>query len=186
MRDFDEIRSALGLRTFLASPAGTLYFDPEAQTADRVLVRHFDATVPPELTRAYADLVEAVADWVQANPGVSRYVRVQRPLEVGRDFVARQHLVYYYSTASYDDLDAPPPPPQLDRMRAAVLESLSAPGADRRGGRPAVVERVVTASLLEPTGRTYFDEVDDLFVVVEPKITSVDVRDWVDAGPSGG
>jgi hypothetical protein len=73
-------------------------------------------------------------------------------------------------------------PPELDEMRKAVRAAMSRDGADLDRDGQAVVERVVTASLLEPTGRTYFDEID-LFVVVEPKIDAADVRDWVDLRP---
>jgi len=183
MRDFEDIRSALGLQKFLESSAGTLYFNPAADGADRVLVRRFDSTVPAELATVYADLIGAVADWVQADPGVARYARVERPLEVGRDFVVRPHPIYYVSTDSYDDLDGPPPPPELDDMRTAVRAAVTRNGADLNRNENTVVERVVTASLLEPTGRTYFNENDDLFVVVEPKIDAADVRDWADLRP---
>ena len=183
MRDFDDIRSALGLQKFLESPAGTLYFNPAAHGADRILVRLFDATVPPDLTPVYADLVQAVADWVQAAPDVARYVRVERPSEVGRDFIARPYPIYYVSTDAYDDPDGPLPPPELDEMRKAVRAAMTRNGADLDRGEHTVIERVVTASLLEPTGRTYFNEVDDLFVVVEPKIDAADVRGWADVHP---
>lgn len=177
MRDFEDIRSALGLQKFLESPAGTLYFSPTAHGADRVLVRRFDATVPPDLTPVYADLVRAVADWVQAAPDVARYVRVERPFEVGRDFIARPYPIYYVSTDAYD-ADGPLPPPELDDMHKAVRAAVARRGADQDRGEHVVIGRVVTASLLEPTGRTYFNENDDLFVVVEPKIDAADVHDW--------
>lgn len=182
MRDFEDVRSALGLQRFLASPAGTLYFNPAAQGADRILVRHFDATVPPDLTPVYADLIQAVGDWVQAAPGVARYVRVERPREVGRDFMVRPYPIYYVSTDAYDP-DGPLPPPELDEMRRAVRAAMMRKGGDPDRGEYAVIERVVTASLLEPTGRTYFNESDGLFVVVEPKIDASDVRDWAGLRP---
>ena len=177
MREFEDIRSALGLQKFLESATGTLYFNPAADGADRVLVRRFDATVPAELAAVYADLVSAVADWVDATPDVARYVRVERPLEVGRDFIARPYPIYYISTDAYDP-DGPPPPPELDEMHKAVRTAMMRKGGNLNRGEYTVIERVVTATLLEPTGRTYFNENDDLFVVVEPKIDAADVHDW--------
>ena len=79
MRTFAELNSDGRLRHFLASDPGTLYFDPLAQGVDRVLVRRFSEAVGA----TYADLVQAVADWVDVDPDVARWVRVQRPREVG-------------------------------------------------------------------------------------------------------
>jgi hypothetical protein len=178
MRNFAEIRAALGLRKFLDSRLGTLYFNPTAQGADRILVRHFDSAIPAELTAVYADLFEKVADWVDSSSAIAPYVRVERPVEVGPDFIARPYPVYYVSTDAYDYADeAPPPPPELDEMRTAVRAALSGKGTGPLD-ESVVVARVLRASLLEPTGRTYFNEDEGTFVVVEPKIGEADVHDW--------
>jgi hypothetical protein len=186
MRDFNEVRSALGLRKFLDSTMGTLYFSPAAQGADRVLVRHFDSAASSDLTAVYADLIQAVADWVDAAPDVARYVRVERPLEVGSDFIMRPYPIYYVSTDAYDYSDeAPQPPPELYEMRKSVRAAVTGKVTGLNPDENAVIGRVVGASLLEPTGRTYFNEADDLFVVVEPKIDAADVLDWASARPCG-
>lgn len=177
MRDFHELQAQRGLRRFLASDAGALYLDPDATGDDRLLVRRFDGTIPPALTAAYADLVHAVEDWVMTRPAVARWVRVELPVEVGRDFITRPHVIYHVSTATYGELDAPPEPPELATMRAVVRGELEAAGADPREN---VLARVITASLLEPSGRTTYDEFAEEFLVVEPKIDALDCREWHD------
>lgn len=178
MRDFHEIQTEHGLQGFLASEMGSLYFRPGATFDDRLMVRHFDGAIAPELTASYADLVHAVENWVMTRPDVARWVRVEVPVEVGHDFIARPHPIYYTSTASYGEADAPPAPPQLEQMRAVVRRAL-ATGDERADPQVSeVLHRVVTTSLLEPTGRTYYDDVADEFVVVEPKIDERDAREW--------
>lgn len=179
MRTFAELQTARPLQHFLVSDPGTLYFDPQAQGVNRILVRRFDdATGAATSSATYADIVQAVADWVDDEPDVARWVRVERPREVGADFIVRAYPVYLTGTDAYDfSSEAPVPPPELDAMRRAVREALARP-RDAPPTRGAIVARVVERSLLEPTGRTYFNEADDLFVVVEPKITAVEVREW--------
>ncbi|MGW4647993.1 hypothetical protein [Kitasatospora sp. NPDC004289] len=169
MRTFSELSDALGLRKFLFSPLGTLYFVPSAPGSPRVMVRRFDGLLPPALAAPYAGLITACADWVAARPSVAADVRVLLPLEVGTDFVARPHPVYHASTDSYDPAS---PPAELAAMHRTVAAALEAPATGERDG---VVTRVLARSLLEPTGRTYYDERERRFVVVEPKIEPSDL-----------
>ena len=91
----------------------------------------------------------------------------------------RAYPVYLTGTDAYEFSDeAPVPPPELETMRHVVRDALAASSSGSSGEREAIITRVVRRSLLEPTGRTYFNEADDLFIVVEPKITTADVREW--------
>jgi hypothetical protein len=179
MRTFAEIAREAGLKKFLESASGTLYFDTLGP-APRMIVRHFDRELPAALAPVFGALVVAAQRWVEARPAVARWVRVEPPLEIGADFVARPHHVYYQSLRSYDepdDDDPIEPPDELAPMRAAVRAAMGAP-AD---ARDAVVEAVLARSLLGPTGKTYLP--DDRFVVVEPSPRRDELERFAAAGP---
>lgn len=179
MRTFTDIERDLGLKRFLASQLGTLYFVPFAPEAPRVIVRRFDRDLDPALIGAYVDLVGAAQEWVERRPELERLVRIEQPTEVGADFVARPHHTYYTSTYAYEEWDDPPEPPhELGVMRAALRSALAEPHDDR----DRILGRVLARSLLEPTGKTVFDEGEGRFVVVEPKLTREDVESWAGLG----
>lgn len=178
MREFAEIRAELDLHKFLESPLGTQYSSQFKPPHPFVIVRHFDANLSPEEIVPYVELLRAAHDWVVRRPELARFVQIELPIEVGRDFVARKRHVYYTSTRSYteDEPSAPEPPPELAQMRAVFL-GLAGKSANPRDG---IVERVLARSLLEDSGKTY--EGESGFVVVEPKLTVEDVRRWMALG----
>jgi hypothetical protein len=187
MRAFAEIERELGLKHFLASPLGTLYFVPYAPGGPRVIVRRFDGQLPPVFAGPYADLIRAAQEWVEGRPELERLIRIERPTEVGADFVARPHHTYYTSIDAYTEWDDPPKrPPELKRMRQALRAALAQPADEGE----EILGRVLARSLLEPTGKTYFHEGEGRFIVVEPKLTREDVERWaalsepVAAGPA--
>ncbi|MBD2767336.1 hypothetical protein IC235_05465 [Hymenobacter sp. BT664] len=175
MRKFADIQGEIGLQKFLDSPLGTLYFVPAAPGAPRVMVRHFDTDIPTTLVKPFADLVQAAQQWIGYHSELVRLVKVEQPIEVGRDFVARPHHTYYTSIRAYVEWEDPPEPPdELEQMRSslrAVLGKSVEP-------RDIIIETVLARSLLEPTGKTFFDESEGQFIVVEPKLTREDVARW--------
>ena len=180
----EELRGSQGVAEpaeYLAGPMGMLYFDPSADGDERVLVREFDETYSPELVAAYADLIRAVNRWVRSHAAVARWVSIEEPVEVGADYLTRPYPMYYNSTGTYDDTpETPDPPSELETMRSAVAAAQAQDDLSRDGAQ--VISRVVTKSLLEPTGRTYFNDLDDRFIVVEPKIDRADVLKWAAIG----
>src|SRR5215510_5897210 len=153
MRNFAEIFHTAGLKKFLESRSGTLYFDAERPTPT-MIVRYFDRDLPPSLVRPFAELNAAAQRWLAAHPEVARYVRLEPPIEIGEDFVARPHHVYYQSLRSYDEPDEDDPvdpPDELAAMRPAVRAALGHPKDERE----QIVEAVLARSLLGPTGKTY-------------------------------
>lgn len=175
MRDFVDIQQALGLKKFLGSPLGTLYFVPVAPDAPRLMVRHFDRELPVALVEPFAELMRTAQEWIERHPALSRLVRVEQPIEVGRDFIARTHHTYYTSTDAYVDWEDPPEPPEeLEQMRSAFRAAVGR-SADPRD---AIIEAVLARSLLEPTGKTFFDEEEGRFIVVEPKPAREDLERW--------
>lgn len=174
MRKFTEIQHELGLKKFLASPLGTLYFVPFAPGFPRVMVRHFDNELTSTLVKPFAELVQASQNWLERRPELARLVKVEQPIEVGHDFIARPYHMYYTSTDAYVDWEDPPEPPEeLEKMRSALRAEIG----QSDDPRDAIIEAVLARSLLKPTGKTYFGD-DDQFIVVEPKVTREDLECW--------
>jgi len=175
MREFADIQRELGLQKFLDSPLGTLYFVPFAPNAPRVIVRHFDRELPSRLVIPFADLLREAQHWIERDPTLVRLVSIEQPLEVGRDFIARKHHTYQTATDSYVEWEDPPEPPEeLEEMRTAFQHAVG----NSKDPRDAVIETVLARSILEATGKTYFDETASRFVVVEPKVTRDDLERW--------
>jgi hypothetical protein len=175
-KTFIAIRDRAGLQKFLESASGSLYFDPTAD--DRgvatLLVRHFDRDLPASLIPAFVELAKAAQEWLGRHPAVSRCVVVEQPVDVGEDYVARHHHVYFTSLRSYDepDEDEPvEPPDELGPMRAAFR----AAAGQSRDERDRLVEAVLARSLLGPSGKTYLGN-DDRFVVAELSPTRAELE----------
>jgi hypothetical protein len=74
------------------------------------------------------------------------------------------------------DEEEPPPeaPQELAIMRAAFQNARDA-GV---GSPEAIIEAVLARSLLEPTGKTFFDESKGKFIVVELKPARNELECW--------
>jgi hypothetical protein len=174
MRNFADLQRELGMKKFLASRNGTLYFVPGALGDRAIIARHFDRDLPVTLVAPSADLTRAAQRWIDRHPEVARLARVAQPTEVGHDFIVRPHFVYTTATRAYEeDEDPPPPPAELDELRRAF----SAARAQSDDPRDAIVETVLARSLLEPTGKT-FQADDGRFTVVELKPTAEELQRW--------
>ena len=177
MRAFSEIRTELGLKEYLPSPLGTLYFNPtfiRTLSAPGILVRHFDSKVAPALTQAYVSFMRALQDWVGERPELAYTIRIEQPIEVGSDFLTRPYHMYYTSTRTYVQSDDPPETPEeLEEMRRDLRAAIA---EDAANPRDALITRVLTRSLLEPTSKTYFEGPE--FIVVEPEFTPEDIEQW--------
>jgi hypothetical protein len=176
MTNFSSLERTLCLKKFLASPLGTLYFVPYAPGSPRIVVRCFDGPLRPDMAPVYADLVRAIQHWIERQPSVDALARVVEPAEVGDDYVARPHHTYSASTNSYyDDEDPVEAPAEWARLITAVREA--PPPANHRD---ALVAEVARRSLAEPNGKTYFNETEGRFIVVDPKLAIDDVRRWAE------
>lgn len=180
MREFTDIQRQLGLKEFLESPMGTLYFVPSNVQCPELIVRRFDGEAPPALVQPYAEIVRAAQQWIERHPELAPLVRVEQPAEVGADFIARKHHVYYVRTASYADRDEPlEPPEELEEMRAKFRAAIGR----SKNPRDVIIECVLARSLLLPTGKTYPGESEDepgltQFIVVDLKLTREDLEEW--------
>lgn len=193
MRDFSSARDDLGLIPFLASPLGPLYLRPPALGRGGLIVRHFERQ-PRGRAAALADLLAAAQRWIAEHPRLARLLRVEQPVEVGHDFVARPHHVYYTSTDAYavladDEGDefAPAPPPELDAMRAAF----HAAAAGAKGEVERLLATVLARAAAEPSGKTYFHEGEGRFIAVDLSPRPEELDRWaaisssVDVPPDG-
>lgn len=175
MREFADIQTELGLQEFLDSPLGTLYFIPFTPGGPRVMVRHFDSSLPTTLVKPFVDLIQAVHHWVEDRPLLAHLVTVEQLIEVGKDFVARPHHFYHTSTRAYVDWEYPPEPPEeLEQMRSILRAEIG----QSDNPKDAIIEAILARSLLEPTGKTYFKESEGKFIIVEPTLTREDVECW--------
>jgi hypothetical protein len=176
MRTFENISKELGLKKFVFSETGTLYFVPAGEGTPRVIVRYFNGTIPAADVMAFARLILALGKWVELRPELARFVRIEQPIEVGYDFIARPHHTYYNSIYSYSQQEDPPEPPEeLEEMQAIFRRMIG------KTSDPAerIIEEILSRSLLEPTSKTYFSDEEGKFIVVDPKITREDLERWL-------
>src|SRR5918996_4746979 len=146
MRTFEELRRDPRAMKFLDSPLGTLYVLSDDVGNPELMIRYFDALLTPSYVTPFADLIRDAEEWITQNPELAGLVRIEQPVEVGTDFVARPYHVYYTSTRTYTGWDNPPePPPELAEMRLIAGEALSS----LTNGRQGILRQVLTRSLLE-------------------------------------
>ncbi|NEO15009.1 MULTISPECIES: hypothetical protein [unclassified Moorena] len=102
-------------------------------------------------------------------------VKVEQPIEVGTDFVARAHHSYHTSTSTYVDAEYPPKAPEQREQMCSILRGEMGQSNDPKD---AIIEAILARSLLEPTGKTYFKDSERKFIIVEPKLTREDIERW--------
>ncbi|NJK65034.1 MAG: hypothetical protein HC921_22070 [Synechococcaceae cyanobacterium SM2_3_1] len=175
MRKFIDIQQELELKEFLNSVPGTLYCSPSAPMSLKMMVRYFDNDFLITLVKPFADIVRAIQQWIEQRPELARLVTVEQPIEVGYDFIARRFHIYGTSTRSYLDWDNPPKPPEeLEQMRTIFRREIG----NSTNPKNILIETVLAKSLLEPTSKTYFARSKGQFIVIEPKITCEDIKQW--------
>jgi hypothetical protein len=176
MRTFSELATVYNLREFLASPNGTLYFNPGAHVSSEtsLVVRRFNCDLPTDLVQAYAHLTLAAQQWLDSHPDIAALVRIEQPLEIGRDFIARRHHVYQTSIRSYDDIDGPLPPSELWELQERFCRN-----ARNTITRPDHLIIIALArSILEPSGKTFFDDSEERFIIVDLKLEKEELEWW--------
>jgi hypothetical protein len=175
VRYFSEIEEELGLMKFLESELGTLYFVPSSPGSQRVIVRRFDNLLSPEYVNTFAEVLQACQEWVESSSSLNQFVRVEQSLEVGADFISRVHHTYIASTDSYAEEHNPPEePPELEQMRSIVRSLIM----DTYDHKLKIIQSVMTRSLIEPSTKTYLNDDEMKFIVVEPAFCVDDVKSW--------
>jgi hypothetical protein len=175
VRYFSEIKEELRLKQFLESELGTLYFVPSSPGSKRVIVRRFDSLLSPEYVNTFAEMLRACQQWVEGSSSLNQFVRVEQPLEVGADFISRKHHTYVASTDSYaEEYNPPEEPPELEKMRS-IVRFLIMNSSDQN---LKIILSVMARSLIEPSTKTYLNDDEMKFIVVEPKFCVDDVKSW--------
>ena len=175
MRKFNEIQQELGLKEFLLTSLGTLYYIPSAPGTPRVRVRYFDSDPLIVLVKPFVDIVQATQEWIEHRPKLASLVKVEQPIEVGYDFIARLHHIYCTSTETYVNWDNPPEPPEeLEQMRTIFRKEIG----KSNNPKDILIETVLAKSLLEPSYKTYFAERKGQFIVVELELTPEYIQQW--------
>lgn len=176
MRAFEEIQQELDLKKFLYSEHGTLYFPSDV--SKRILVRHFDGKIPTDMISVYKDVTKALDDFVKANEALDKLAIVQQPFEVGSDFIARTHHVYYVSIDSfYDEDEDCEIPPQFEQLKQVIADLKENGDSDV----DKILLQIIENSFILPTFKTYFDRNIQRFVNVDPKMNIDDLNNWQEA-----
>jgi hypothetical protein len=175
MRTFEELKKEKSIKRFLASELGTLYFEPDAPRDMGVIVRHLDSKLTIELLPVYVHLYHSIQQWIEIHPEVNSYVFMANLIEVGEDYLILPFYEYHVSNRRYfeEGENYLEPEEEYEPMIEAVTKELGT-ASDQEG----VISKVLRRSLLEPTGKTFFEDDIDKYVIVEPKVTIADIEQW--------
>ncbi len=76
MKSFQEIKEELGLKRFLWSEFGTMYFKSSPIPEEERVVRHLDQALTVELLPVYTNLYHAIEKWIEDHLVMSMYAVV--------------------------------------------------------------------------------------------------------------
>jgi hypothetical protein len=162
---------------FTDSRNGTLCCVPVALGAPRLVVRRFDGEIPPSLIPEYAAMTAAAAARIAADPQLTKLIRVEHPMEIGRDYIARRH----FNATSLDALletdpeeDPPEQPPELPMMQARFRERTKV----ANDACEALLTSILARSILERSLRTFYDEGAEQFVIADLEPTLAELERW--------
>lgn len=174
MKSFDELKKEVVLIRYIGSEFGTMYFEPDLPRDKETIIRHLDGKLTIELLPIYVELHNSIRDWINNNPAMREFVYMPDLLEVGKDYFIRPFYVYDIAIQDYFDKEDPIEQPILfEKMISAVSQELiNAPGKE------SIIQRILRKSLLEPSGKTYYNYRMNKFVIVEPKISLDDLEEW--------
>ena len=169
MQTFEEFAKTRALTKYLKSSVGTLFYGDEQN--NRILVRNFSSAGE---CAVYVEILLAIKEWLEKTPDVRVVVELLFPFDIGTDFVAREHRIYT-STEELLDEEADVELPAEFFIQQKKIESAIIGGGTQRD---MILKQVLRNSLLEPTGKTYFDFSANKFVIVDPKIRPDDITSW--------
>lgn len=173
---FSNLSKRMSLEEYLDGSLCTLYVSPSDPQEPEYLVRHFDQQLGPNDVQPFVDIIAEVGKWVDERSELSSMVRIEAPIEVGNDYIIRRFHTYTTPVYAYQEWEIPPRAPmELERMYS-ILANLT---GNPKNIKEEVTERVLTNSLVgSETGKTYFHDYARCFIVVEPRITLEDIREW--------
>jgi hypothetical protein len=174
MRNFDEIQRELDLIPFLESANGDLYL-PRDVHGPQVIVRRFNRSLDPSRVESYARFLADAQAWIDRDAELSALLRVEQPMEVGADFLARR-FVSATSLASFVDTDSEDDPPDAPDELAPMQSRFRDLVSQTRSPGDSLVASVLARSILEPTNKTVYSFREERFIVLDPKLTGFDLE----------
>lgn len=173
MQKFSDIEKKYQLRRFLRSRRGYMYvFRPALQ--DEMMIRHFNGELKPNFTQVFAEIIERINQWVTSHKLLHEYVEVELVREVGEDFIILPYHKSYSSLSQIEDWDDDLVPEELELMRNILRSEIGNPGNEKE----KIIEEILIRSLLEPSGKTWFNETIHKFIISEPRITQRHLEKW--------
>lgn len=169
LRLFDDVAQERGLKKFLASDVGTLYY---GSNAGRVIVRKFAS---PSVAKMYGEIIDGFFAWACKSPVLSGTILILPMQELGIDFLLRDHQIYT-STAELRDEESSIEMPDAFFQKIRSVEAVLNTGVATE--KESVFRNIMKNSVVNPSGKTYFDFSSQQFVIVEPKITLGDLESW--------
>lgn len=169
MKNFEEFTRERPVRKYLISNIGMLFYG--ADDAGRIIVRKFPSN---DMVSIYMEIFYSIRAWIDKRKNISEIVDVLIPFEIGLDFVAREHQIYTSTDELLNEENDISLPDEFFFLQQMIKAELGSCGV----GRDKIVEHVIQNSLLEPTGKTYFDFSRKKFVLVEPKILPIYIDMW--------
>lgn len=106
-------------------------------------------------------------------------VKIEKVVEVGHDYVILPyHEGRKYSTIStiLDDWDEEDRPEELKIMQDLIKKKLGKAKTEKE----KIIEEIIIRSLIEPSGKTYYNDMEEKFIVCEPKITPEHLERWAE------
>jgi hypothetical protein len=173
MQKFSDIEKKFQLRIFSRSRRGYLYvFKPDLQ--DYMVIRHFNGELRPNFTQVFAEIVENVNHWVVSHKLLHEYVEVEVVREIGEDFIILPYHKSYSTLSAIEQWDEELIPKELESMRKILRSKIGNP----RNEKEKIIVEILVRSLLEPSGKTWFNEGLNKFIISEPRITQEHLEKW--------
>jgi len=170
---FSDIEKKYQLRRFLRSSRGYLYIYGST-LKDMMMIRHFNGELKPKYTQVFAEIVEMINQWVTSHKLLHEYVEVELVREVGEDFIILPFRKNYSSLGAIEQWDDDLIPEELEIMRNILRSEIGNPGNEKE----KIIEEILVRSLLEPSGKTYHNDLINKFVIIEPRITQEHLEKW--------
>lgn len=176
MSEFQKIKEKRGLKRFLGSDLGTMYFNPNVLPQNDVIVRHFDSKLQYKHLASYVQLYNEIVEFMN-DSSLVKFVEIFPLIEVGEDYVSRPFHSYDFATSDYFDEEVGDdfiPRELMDEIRKHV-EALQ---LKTESAKQQLVMKVIYNSLVAPSNKTYFNNSSNKMIVVEPTIKVEDIIEW--------
>lgn len=141
-----------------------------------LVIHHFNEKIVPDGIKNYLEIANVILDFIASHDSLNEYISLEKIQEAGVDyFVIPHHPGRLFSSLSkIEEWHEEDKPEELVLMREAVTKVCS----NCSGSKENMVAEILKSDLLEPTGRTYFDEHIYKFIISEPGIKPEHLKIW--------